>query len=119
MRRVFEILCVRVFRRNLCCWGGGVGGFGGCLAGHESGLDARGYDVVRASNGTCISAPVSTAFCGAFTTMSGPVASNLVLLNDLSAHAQGTKVRFLGWYMDSFPLVSQKLTVSQHRWIRH
>ena len=42
----------------------------GCLAGHESGLDARGYDVVRANHGTCISAPVSTAFCGAFTTYS-------------------------------------------------
>lgn len=30
--------------------------------------------------------------------MSGPVASNLVLLSDLETTAQGTKVRFLGWY---------------------
>ena len=30
--------------------------------------------------------------------MSGPVASNLVLLTDLETTAQGTKVRFLGWY---------------------
>ena len=29
--------------------------------------------------------------------MSGPVASNLVLLSDLKTIAQGTKVRFLGW----------------------
>ncbi len=41
-----------------------MGEFEGCLAGHESGLDARGYDVVRANPGTCTSAPavVSTAF---------------------------------------------------------
>ena len=89
--------------------------FEGCLAGHESGLDARGYDVVRANHGTCISAPVSTAFCGVFTTMSGPVASNLVLLGDLPACAQGNKVRFLGWCTESFPITSQRLTVSQHR----
>lgn len=30
--------------------------------------------------------------------MSGSVASNLVLLSDLKTTAQGTKVRFLGWY---------------------
>lgn len=30
--------------------------------------------------------------------MSGPIASNLVLLGDLERAAQGTKVRFLGWY---------------------
>lgn len=30
--------------------------------------------------------------------MSVPVASNLVLLGDLKTTAQGTKVRFLGWY---------------------
>jgi hypothetical protein len=29
--------------------------------------------------------------------MSGPVASNLVLLSDLKTIAQGNKVRFLGW----------------------
>jgi hypothetical protein len=95
---------------------GGVEVFGGCLAGHESGLDARGYDVVRANHGTCISAPaiVSTVLC-TFTTMSGPVPSNLVLLSDLPTCAAGTKVRFLGWYYERMRWESQKLTVSQYR----
>lgn len=31
--------------------------------------------------------------------MFGPVASHLVLLNDLDTLSHGTKVRFLGWYV--------------------
>jgi hypothetical protein len=84
----------------------------GCLAGHASGLDARGYDVVRANHGTCISVPaiVSTAFC-ASPTMSGPVPSDLVLLGDLPTCAPGTKVRFLGWYIECTRWQAWELTV--------
>lgn len=74
--------------------------FGGCLAGHESGQDARGYDVVALSmaRASPASAIVSTGCTPLRSSpMFGPVPSNLVLLNDLGKCASGTKVRFLGW----------------------
>jgi hypothetical protein len=78
----------------------------GCLAGHESGLDARGYDVAALSLARALRPRLQFpphSLRAPSSTMSGPVASNLVLLSDLPGCAQGTKVRFLGWYLDSRP----------------
>ncbi|CAA9962780.1 hypothetical protein P3342_002550 [Pyrenophora teres f. teres] len=50
--------------------------------------------------------------------MSAPVASNLVLLSDLPTCAQGTKVRFLGWYIASMlwrlRFTDQKASVDEY-----
>jgi hypothetical protein len=62
------------------------------------------YEVSCASHGTCPLGLGSSdqGFVQHMNTtlddMSGPVASTLVLLSDLKTAAQGTKVRFLGWY---------------------
>lgn len=67
-------------------------------------MDQEGYEVSCASDGTCFLGLGSSdqgfvqLMNATSDDMSGPVASNLVLLTDLETTAQGTKVRFLGWY---------------------